>query len=329
MRLHMALPDHMDEGYWLFFYIATLRMIIVDTLPRTPRSAYDYVCALKDMAWGCVVKKIWYLAVFSLLAVGAYVGGTASAFAKAGPHVVNVVAKEYGYNMPKSIPAGPTLFHLTDDGNLLHQMTIIRLKQGKTVSDLTKLPPGPFPAWAVFMGGPNTPLPEGGQSRVAVNLPAGHYAVVCLIPGAGGVPHMMLGMERALTVTPSRHAERMPVADMTLKLVEYAFKFSKAPAAGHHVIRVENRGTQPHEAEFFRLQPGKTGQDVLNWVATGMKGPPPGAPVTGVTAMAPGKKNTLMVDFSRGNYAVICFMPDAKDGKPHAAHGMIHDFKVM
>jgi len=273
------------------------------------------------------MNKTWYLSM--VLVLCACVSGVPSAFAKAKPHVVNVVAKEYGYDMPNSIPAGPTLFHLTDDGNLLHQMTIIRLKQGKTVADLGKLPPGPFPAWAVFMGGPNTPLPKGGQSRVAVNLPAGHYAVVCLIPGANGVPHMMLGMERGLTVTSSRRAGRLPAADMTLKLVEYAFKFSKTPTAGHHVIRVENRGTQPHEAEFFRLQPGKTGEDVLNWVASGMKGPPPGAPLTGVTAMAPGRQNTLMVDFSPGDYAVICFMPDAKDGKPHAAHGMIHNFKVM
>jgi uncharacterized cupredoxin-like copper-binding protein len=272
------------------------------------------------------MNKIWHLV--GILALCACVNGAPSAFA-AGPHVVKVVAKEYGYEMPKSIPAGPTLFHLTDDGNLLHQMTLIKLGQGKTLADLTKLPPGPFPAWAKFMGGPNTPLPKGGQSEVAVNLPAGHYAVVCLIPGADGVPHMMIGMERALTVKSAKQARRMPAADMTLKLVEYAFKFSKAPTAGHHVIRVMNRGTQPHEAEFFRLQHGKTGEDVLKWVITGMQGPPPGAPVSGVTAMAPGRQNTLMVDFSRGDYTVICFMPDTKDGKPHAAHGMIHNFKVM
>ena len=273
------------------------------------------------------MKNIWYLA--GILALCACVSGAPSAFAAAGPHVVNVVAKEYGYEMPKSIPAGPTLFHLTDDGNLLHQMTLIRLKRGKTLADLGKLPPGPLPAWAVLLGGPNTPMPKGGQSEDAVDLSPGHYAVVCMIPGDGGVPHMMKGMVTPLTVTPSRRAGNMPATDLTLKLVNYAFRFSQQPKAGHHVIRVENHGTQPHEAEIFRLQPGKTGEDVFNWVATGMQGPPPGAPVTGVTPMAPGKENTLVVDFSRGEYAVICFMPDTKDGKPHAAHGMIYNFKVI
>jgi hypothetical protein len=34
------------------------------------------------------------------------------------------------------------------------------------------------------------------------------------------------------------------------------------------------------------------------------------------------------VDLASGNYGLICFVPDAKDGKPHLAHGMMQDFKV-
>ena len=37
------------------------------------------------------------------------------------PNVVNVVAKEFSYEMPESIPAGPTLFHFTNAGEQLHQ----------------------------------------------------------------------------------------------------------------------------------------------------------------------------------------------------------------
>ena len=44
--------------------------------------------------------------------------------------------------------------------------------------------------------------------------------------------------------------------------------------------------------------------------------------------MSPGKENTLLLTLSAGNYALICFAPDTKDGKPHAAHGMIYNFKV-
>jgi hypothetical protein len=29
-----------------------------------------------------------------------------------------------------------------------------------------------------------------------------------------------------------------------------------------------------------------------------------------------------------GNYVMLCFLPDAKDGKPHLDHGMVKEFTV-
>jgi len=75
---------------------------------------------------------------------------------------------------------------------------------------------------------------------------------------------------------------------------------------------------------MFRLQPGKKGEDIANWLKTGMQG----APVTGISAEAPNHENILLLDVKPGNYALLCFMPDAKDGKMHTAHGMIYNFKV-
>jgi uncharacterized cupredoxin-like copper-binding protein len=282
------------------------------------------------------MKKARFITGMALVALTAYVSGeqafipiAAHAQAKAGPKVVNVVAKEYQYSMPSTLPAGPTEFHFTDDGKQLHHMTIVRFKQGHTLADFTALPPGPFPAWAVLMGGPNTPMPGGGTSSDVVDLPAGDYAVICLVPGPDGKPHMMKGMVKAFTVKPSSRTRIIPASDLTLTLSNYKFAFSKPVTAGRHVIRVVNDGPQAHEAVLFHLAPGKKGEDIAHWVLTGMKGPPPGAPVTGIAPMAPGKKNTLLVNLKPGSYALMCFMPDAKDGKPHVVHGMIDNFKVM
>ena len=281
------------------------------------------------------MNKTLYFAGISLLALTAYVSGekallpsAAHAKTAAGPNVVNVVAREYQYEMPDTLPAGPTLFHFTDDGNQLHHVTLVKLEHGKTLADFTALPPGPFPAWAVFMGGPNTPTPHGGQDEDVVDLSPGNYAVICVIPDTDGKPHMMKGMVKALTVTPSTEARTMPASDLTLTLTNYKFTFSKPPTAGQHAIRVINDGTQPHEAVMFRLEAGKTGEDIAKWVSTGMQGPPPASPVTGISAEAPGKENTLLLDLSPGDYALLCFVPDAKDGKMHAMHGMVYNFKV-
>ena len=248
--------------------------------------------------------------------------------AATGPNVVNVVAKEMQYDMPDSIPAGPTLFHFTNAGNQLHHATLIKLEDGKTLQDFLSLPPGPMPAWVVFAGGPNTPLPQGGITEDVVDLAPGNYAVVCVIPDSDGAPHMAKGMSKALTVLPAPQKGSVPKADITLTLNDYKFDFSNPLTPGKHVIKIVNFARQPHEAVLFKMVSGKMGEDMAHWVETGMKGPPPGEPVSGISAMSPGNENTLYVDVTAGNYALLCFMPDDKDGKMHVAHGMIYNFNI-
>ena len=36
----------------------------------------------------------------------------------------------------------------------------------------------------------------------------------------------------------------------------------------------------------------------------------------------------VTVDFTPGDYAFVCFLPDAKDGKPHFEHGMVKQVHV-
>ena len=37
---------------------------------------------------------------------------------------------------------------------------------------------------------------------------------------------------------------------------------------------------------------------------------------------------TFSADLTAGEYALMCFVPDSKDGKPHFAHGMMKTIKV-
>lgn len=246
----------------------------------------------------------------------------------AGPNVVNVISSDFSFDMPDSLPAGPTLFHHINNGEQLHHVTLVKLEQGKTLSDFTALPPGPFPSWAVLVGGPNTPTPQQGHVDDIVDLAPGNYVAICVIPDSDGVPHIVKGMIKALTVTSSDETRAMPASDITLTLSTYAFNFSSPLTAGHHVINVVNNGDQPHEAVMFRLQPGKKGEDIAEWVEGGLQGPPPGMPITGVSPMDPHEENRLVVDLPPGEYALLCFVPDTKDGKYHIAHGMIHNFQV-
>jgi hypothetical protein len=59
-----------------------------------------------------------------------------------------------------------------------------------------------------------------------------------------------------------------------------------------------------------------------------MQGAPPAHLIGGVAPLAPGETNVLTLEVTPGPYAFLCFVPDAKDGKPHVAHGMMKDIVI-
>jgi len=248
-------------------------------------------------------------------------------------NVVNISASEYKFDAPDQIPAGLTTFKLTDNGKELHHATLIKLDSGKTYNDLMtglkNMKPGtPPPGWVIPSGGPNAAAP-GNSSSLTVVLQPGNYAMMCWIPDAKGVPHVMSGMSKALTVTENAAANMMePASDVTVTLKDYQFNFSTPLTAGKHTLKIETAPGQPHEFTFFQLMPGKTAADLTKYVETGMQGPPPGMPLGGVSGVAAGIPSFYEVDLKPGDYAIVCFLEDAKDGRPHFQHGMIQQIKI-
>jgi len=245
----------------------------------------------------------------------------------AGAEVV-IKAMDYAFEVPETVRPGRRTIRLVATGKELHHVWIVKLEDGKKVSDLlAALKPGaPFPTWAKNIGGPNAPAP-GGESVGVVDLPEGSYAVVCFIPSPDGTPHIMKGMVKPLTVA----GEPMPASTIkpTAKAVlsDYAFTFAKPITPGRQVIEFRNESEQTHEAFLAKLLPGKTAADLLAWIAK-MDGPPPAIPMSGITGIEPGAVQSVIVDFEPGTYAWYCFVPDANDGKEHVQHGMVREFTV-
>jgi uncharacterized cupredoxin-like copper-binding protein len=180
----------------------------------------------------------------------------------------------------------------------------------------------------VFAGGPNAPRPGGGVTISTQEVEPGNYAIICIIPGPDHLPHVMKGMVHPLTVVPAVGvAAKEPIADVVVHMQEYGYRLSTPITAGAHRLRVENDGSQPHEVELVRLADGKSLVDLEKWVDS-QQGPPPGEPLGGVAAMAPGEQAFFSSDFTPGKYALICFVPDAGDGKPHFIHGMAQEITV-
>lgn len=244
-------------------------------------------------------------------------------------HTATIYAKDFAFESPDTITSGMTTFHLVNEGPNLHHAQLVRLDSGKTIADFgaAMKNPGPPPQWAVFVGGPNAPDP-GASSDAVVDLQPGNYAVICLVDIPAHVPHVMKGMAHPLTVVASTGAPAAaPTADIDVTLSDYNFVIKGPLTAGKHTIKVANAGPQPHELEIIRLADGKTPKDLATWMEK-MEGPPPASAIGGVVAMMKDMTGYATLDLTPGNYVAICLLPDMKDGKPHAAHGMIKEFKV-
>lgn len=246
--------------------------------------------------------------------------------------VVTITAKDYAFDAPDSVEAGYVTVRLLSRGTELHHAQLLRLDGGHTLKDLfeaMKDPSAQPPAWMVEVGGPNAPVP-GSESAASLTLVPSHYAIVCFIPSADGMPHIMKGMAKEIVVVPSKAkvakaAIKAPSSTVTLS--DYDFAFSTPLVAGEQTLRLVNSAAQHHEMFIALLAPGKTAIELAQWAEKPV-GPPPGMPIGGVTGMSKGEWNDIALTLEPGEYALICFLPDAGDGKAHLTHGMIKQFTV-
>lgn len=266
------------------------------------------------------------------LAGAASVAAAFTAAAAQSTPVVIVRATDYNFEAPSMVPAGTMAFRLENAGKEVHHLWLVRLDQGHSFQDflaaMESWDSPRMPKWAVDVGGPNDV--SGGLSATAwLTLEPGRYAMVCYVPSPNGQPHAMRGMTRELTVVAENAtAANEPKADIDLTLTDYAFDLSKPIAAGTRTIRIENRAAQSHEVVIGRLRPGKTMRQALEWLNGGQHGPGPVIAIGGASGLAQGRHQTISLTFEPGRYVFLCFIPDAKDGKPHTAHGMAREITV-
>ena len=240
----------------------------------------------------------------------------------ASPNTVHVTATDYAFQAPDTIPSGVTTFHLMNQGKEAHHVIILKLP----LSEVQKMAGGPPPADLIALGGPNAASP-GGTAEATVDIAPGTYTLICVIPAADGMPHIAKGMAREIVVTAGTSSAVIPAADITIKLVDYTFDITGPLTAGRHVVRIETAAAQMHELVFVKLEPGKTVQQAAAWLEK-PEGPPPATIINGASPLSNGMVNTTTVDLTPGDYGLICFVPDAKDGKPHIAHGMMKQVTV-
>ncbi len=266
----------------------------------------------------------------------------------AAPNVVSLIATEYAFEAPDTIPAGWTNFRLANRGQEVHYGHIVRLEPGRTVQELVDAyaeairTSGPRPKWVKRFGGPGGTFP-GDSSSVTQYLEPGSYVWICPVEDNDGNPHFGKGESKQFVVVASDggmvdRAVR-PEASIVVRLMDFSFEVDSSVPAGRHTIRVENAGVEPHDLVMMKLNPGKTVAELLAAMnperarRPGQAGepPPPLASLMtgagGIAAIAPGMEAFFEANMSAGEYVLLC-MATAPDGRSHIEHGMVKRFRI-
>jgi uncharacterized cupredoxin-like copper-binding protein len=255
----------------------------------------------------------------------------------AGINAVTYSATDSRYSGPATFPSGWTQLTLTNQGTMGHDLQLVGLAAGKTITDvITALQSQGPPNWATLYG--SVSAGPGQSASWVVNPPPGNYVIFSF--GRGGPnqsPDALRGMLNAITVTaPQTGAPQpvLPATSATIGLVDYNFVITGTLKAGSQTIGLTNNGKETHEADFLALKPGKTLADFNKVMQMDMSGTP--VPLTDLPfdmgpsiTLSPGVTVYYPLTLQAGDYVLSCFIPSpSHGGQPHAALGMVKQLTV-
>lgn len=266
-----------------------------------------------------------------------------SAAASARPSVssaaVRVVAREYAFQAPDSIPSGWVSFRFENQGKETHFFVLHRLPEGVTMQRyLAEVVPPFDSAWGALQAGASkaeagkilgSGLPDwfskvtemggaglvapGGSERLTLKLPPGSYLMECYMKNPQRRFHGELGMLRPLTVTGAASGEEPPSADLQVGLSGDGIDADSVVPAGAHTVAVHYReqpqGLVGYDVHLARLEEGQSADDLVPWMdwmnLEGLQVPAPAEFLGGVQEMPTGDTSYFRIDLAPGRYAWI------------------------
>ena len=116
---------------------------------------------------------------------------------------------------------------------------------------------------------------------------------------------------------------------ITIDAKDYGFTLPAQIPAGWVDVTLHNSGKVGHQIAFAKLGSVSFAAFKTAASATDVKALAGVQFVGGPNNVDPGRSVTATVHFEPGEYGVACFIPDDKDGKSHAEHGMVGEVNVV
>lgn len=259
---------------------------------------------------------------------------------------INIDVSPEGVKAPSTLEAGYYLVTLSASGDYVAYVDFMQPPAGLSQDEATKQALAAArddlaQAGWVYAGGNNT-FEIGVPTSFVIFLAPGDYQI------AASYYKMEQGSEEIMRLsplsvtagaTPAATPVAEPNADVTLEMTD-ELRFHVAPdpiAAGPQLWKITNTGMHhAHHVVMVRLPEGITADQIVAEFNGMMAGTPPaGEPVmaqftyVGYAALQSGGQTTWVgYDLDPGTYAVLCFIMDGENGRPHLADGMATVFTV-
>jgi hypothetical protein len=244
-------------------------------------------------------------------------------------------AKRFAMAAPASIKGGLVRLRFRNASTVSHEAQLIRVDGQRTAAEVLKVvdtgdEPAKIPAWVHAEGGVSA-IPGGAVKTTTANLPAGTYFVIDTEADNPPSPSDR-GAIAQFTVTPGSDGP-LPATAGTITVADdgkdhYRFE-TTGLTAGTRQVTFKNASRSDnalHHVVAFPIAPGKTIADVRQAFASrNPSGPPPldFANGTSTEVLDAGRSLVTTLTLKKGSYALLCFLNDRDETKPHFMEGLL------
>lgn len=112
-----------------------------------------------------------------------------------------ITLRDFAFDMPAEIHAGQQTWRVVNEGPQPHELSLIKLAEGKTFDDVMAFMQNPAGAPPFTDVGGMQALDKDAVGYVSMNLQAGNYVALCFVPDpASHKAHAEMGMIKAFTI---------------------------------------------------------------------------------------------------------------------------------
>ncbi len=242
-----------------------------------------------------------------------------------------IIATDSGFEAPEAVPIGLRHIIFENHGSEIHEAMLVKLPRKMNANDYwAAVKAGSlFPQGALDYSGAGLMSP-GATAEMWLRLDPGDYVLICWNDG-----HAERTPVRAFSVRYPVVEDTPPREDVVLRLYDYRFEIQGKLHKGTQTIRVETPGPAMHEADIYRLHPGKSAADLKQWRKADGHGAAPADALGGALDNHDISRVVwLRKNFTPGRYVFYCEMPVTANsqtpngGITHDDLGMVQEFEI-